>query len=77
MTKQEKLKQEISKIYNTGKSKIIKKYNLSIYDIHIIEDLLKGKYRTFIQGNIVTLLRDYGYKIEEYEIGFILKGGVL
>lgn len=77
MTKQEKLKNEILKIYDTGKSRIIKKYNLSIYDIHIIEDLLNGKYKTFIQKNIVNLLKDYGYKIEEYEIGFILEGGVL
>lgn len=77
VTKQEKLKNEILKIYDTGKSRIIKKYNLSIYDIHTIEDLLNGKYKTFIQKNIVNLLRDYGYKIEEYEIGFILEGGVL
>lgn len=73
MTRQEKLKNEILKIYDTGKSRIVKKYNLSIYDIHTIEDLLKGKYKTFIQENVVTLLRDYGYKIEEYEIGFILE----
>lgn len=73
MTRQEKLKNEILKIYDTRKSRIVKKYNLSIYDIHTIEDLLKGKYKTFIQENVVTLLRDYGYKIEEYEIGFILE----
>lgn len=73
MTKQEKLKNEILKLYDTGKSRIIKKYNLSLFDIQTIEDLLKGKYKTFIQGNVVTLLRDYGYKIEEYDIGFILE----
>lgn len=73
ITKQEKLKQELLKIYDTGKSRIVKKYNLSTYDIHTIEDLFKGKYKTFIQGNVVTLLRDHDYKIEEYEMGFILK----
>ena len=76
MTKQEKLKNEILKIYDTGNSRIIKKYNLSIYDIHTIEGLLKEKYKVFIQGNVVDLLRDYGYKIEEYEIGFVLKEAI-
>ena len=76
MTKQEKLKNEILKIYDTGKSRIIKKYHLSIYDIRTIEGLLKGKYKVFMQGNVVDLLRDYGYKIEEYEIGFVLKEAI-
>ena len=45
-----KIKNEILKIYDTGNSRIIKKYHLSIYDIHTIEGLLKGKYKVFIQG---------------------------
>lgn len=48
ITKQEKLKNEIFKIYDTGKSRIIKKYNLSLYDIQVIEELLKKQNKYFI-----------------------------
>ena len=51
VAKQDKLKQEFAKLYDTGKSRIIKKYNLSAYDIHTIEDLLKGKYHMFRCSN--------------------------
>ena len=70
ITKQEKLKNEIFKIYDTGKSRIIKKYNLSLYDIQTIEELLKKQNKYFIQGNVAKALRDYGYIVKNYGIGF-------
>ena len=70
VTKQEKLKKEILKIYDTGKSRIIKKYNLSLYDIQTIEELLKKQNKYFIQGNVAKVLKDYGYIIKNYGIGF-------
>lgn len=73
VAKQEKLKNEILKIYDTGKSKIIKKYNLSLYDIQTIEELVKKQNKYFIQGNVAKLLKDYGYIIKNYGIGFELE----
>ena len=73
VTKQEKLKNEILKLYDTGKSKIIKKYNLSLYDIQTIEELVKKQNKYFIQGNVAKLLKDYGYIIKNYGIGFELE----
>lgn len=73
ITKQEKLKNEIFKIYDTGKSRIIKKYNLSLYDIQTIEELLKNQNKYFIQGNVAKMLKDYGYTIKSYGIGFELE----
>ena len=70
MTKQEKLKNELLKIYDTGKSRIIKRYNLSLYDIRTLDELLKKQTRYFIQGNINKLLTDYGYTIKNYGTGF-------
>lgn len=70
VTKQEKLKKEILKIYDTGKSRIIKKYNLSLYDIQTIEELLKKQNKYFIQGNVAKVLKDYGCIIKNYGIGF-------
>lgn len=77
VAKQEKLKNEILKIYDTGKSQIIKKYNLSLYDIQTIDELLKKQNKYFIQGNVAKALKDYGYIIKNYGIGFEIKGGVL
>lgn len=73
ITKQEKLKNEIFKIYDTGKSRIIKKYNLSLYDIQTIEELLKKQNKYFIQGNVAKMLKDYGYAVKSYGIGFELE----
>ena len=70
VAKQEKLKNEILKIYDTGKSRIIKKYNLSLYDIQTIDELLKKQNKYFIQGNVAKVLKDYGYIIKSYGIGF-------
>ena len=58
--KKNKLVEEIWKIIDTGKSKIIKKYNLSILDIKTIGDLLEQKYTNFIQGSVAMILKDYG-----------------
>ena len=71
--KKEKLKNEILKIYDTGKSRIIKKYNLSLYDIQTIDELLKRQNKYFIQGNVAKLLKDYGYVIKSYGTGFEIK----
>ena len=68
--KNKKLKEELSKLYDTGKSRIIKKYNLSIYDIHTLEDLLNGKYRDFINETVANCLLDYDYIVIEHEIGY-------
>ena len=70
VTKKAKLKNEIFKIYDTGKSRIIKKYNLSLYDIQTINELLNGQNKYFIQGNVSKILKDYGYIVKSYEIGF-------
>jgi hypothetical protein len=71
--KKNKLVEEIWKIRDTGKSKIIKKYNLSILDIKTIGDLLEQKYTNFIQGSVAMILKDYGYDVQNNEVGFELK----
>ena len=68
--KKEKLKKEIQNILDTGKSKIIKKYNLSYYDILRVIEIIDYENVAFLQGNIATLLKDYGYKVEEYNVGY-------
>ena len=70
--KKEKLIRELLKIQDTGKSKIIKKYNLSLNDIHTIKDLIKGKYKDFIQMNVAILLKDYEYDVVKFGGGFLL-----
>ena len=70
--KQERLKDELLKLSDTGKSKIIKKYNLSPYCIHTITDLLNNKYRDFLSKEVAECLRDYQYTVIEYEIGYRL-----
>lgn len=67
------LYKEIQKILDGEKSKIIKKYNLSLLDIETIIDLLNNKYNTFIQKNVYNLLMDYNYNVQTLNIGFILK----
>lgn len=67
------LYKEIQKILDGEKSKIIKKYNLSLADIETIIDLLNNKYNTFIQKNVYNLLMDYNYNVQTLSIGFILK----
>lgn len=68
--KEQKLKEELLKLYDTGKTRIMKKYNLSIYCIHIIEDILNNKYDTFISKEVAMCLRDYDYNIIDYDIGY-------
>lgn len=68
--KQQKLREELIKLYDTGKSRILKKYNLSIYDIHTIQRILNGDFRDFINETVANCLKDYGYSVTEYEIGF-------
>lgn len=70
--KKEKLIRELSKIQDTGKSRIIKKYNLSLNDIHTIMNLIKGKYKDFIQMNVAILLKDYEYDVVKFGGGFWL-----
>lgn len=72
--KQEKLKEELLKLKDTGKSRIIKKFNLSPYCIKTIEDLLQGKYRDFISKEVADCLIAYEYIVIPYEIGYKLLG---
>lgn len=72
MSKKEELKNEIIKIVDTGKSKIIKKYNLSLNSIHTLMDLLNNSYNEFLQKNVAECLIDYQYEVVNYGIGYKL-----
>ena len=72
-----KIMKAFNDLIDTGKSRLFKKYNMSLMDICCLRDILKGEYKTFINGNVYKLLSDLGYPVIEYEIGFKYLGDCL
>ncbi len=63
---------ELRKIIDTGKSSIIKKYNLSLHNIKTIIDILNKKYDTFLSKEVADCLKAYEYEIVSWGIGYKL-----
>lgn len=72
MIKKEKLNVELKKIIDTGRSRIIKKYNLSLDNIYTVIDVLNKKYNTFLSKEVADCLKDYDYEIVDWGIGYKL-----
>ena len=69
----EKINKEFIMLKDTGKSRLFKKYNLSLYDIYILKGLVEGKYKEFINKNVYVFLKDLGLPATEIGVGFIFE----
>ena len=77
LSKEEIINNEFRKIKDGQKSRLFKKYKLSSYEIKTLNDVLCGEYRDFISENVYNLLKDLGFYVIPYEIGFkYLEGAI-
>lgn len=67
---EEKLILELNKIQDGEKPRIIKKYNLSLYDIKTIIAIINGDYKEFLQLNVFNLLQAYKFNVQIKDIGY-------
>ena len=65
-----RLKELLLKIYDGKANRTLKKYNLSLYDIRILEDIYNGTCKEFISQNVYNLLNAYKIKTKPKGIGW-------
>lgn len=77
LSKEERINEEFKKIKDGNKSRLFRKYNLTQYEIKVLNDVLCGEYRDFISENVYRILKDLGFIVIPYEIGFrYLEGAI-
>lgn len=64
-----KLKTLLEKIYNGEANRTLKKYNLSLSDIRILERIYNNETREFISESVYNLLVAYKIKVKTKGIG--------
>ena len=70
-----KLKAMLNEVYDQSKQgkRFMKKYNLSINDIHTLQEIVDGKCKYCFYFNLLPVLRDYKIKHSADEINFYIE----
>ena len=72
----EKLKSILIEVYDSSKAgkKFLKKYNLSMLDIHMLELIVAGKCNCCFYFNLLPVLDHYKIKYDIDDINFYIVG---